>query len=302
MAQSESIGRWLNRLNPRVEMRLVGLESEGDRVIDHPLAAVGGKGLFTRAIEQALLEGKADIAVHSLKDMPTQPTAGLVIAAIPRRLPVHDVLIARKAATIHDLPHSASIGTCSPRRQAQLLKLRGDLRVSPMRGNVDTRLRKVLDEQQFDGTLLAAAGLIRLGLDAGAQAAIPVEEVLPAAGQGALAIQCRVDDHISLRRCMPLNDAATSLLVNAERQLVADLQADCHSPLAVLAQEAGRNQLRIRARVLSPDGATCLEADLSGPTKSVRKLCRTMADQLLSQGARQILQDAAKVPVPSHQA
>lgn len=295
--QSESIGQRLKGLNPRVGLRLVPLESEGDRVIDHPLAAVGGKGLFTRAIEQALLEGKADIAVHSLKDLPTEPTPGLVIASIPRRLPVHDVLISRHGGGLDGLPQGAAIGTCSPRRQAQVLRLRPDLKVSPMRGNVDTRIKKVLDEHRFDATLLAAAGLARLGLDRHAGSPLTVDQVLPAAGQGALAVQCRADDHICLRRCMPLNDAATSLAVTAERQVVADLGADCHSPLAVLAEVVGLRELRIRVRVLAPDGSACLEADQTGPAKTARKLCGLIAERLIAGGARQILHDAARAAV-----
>lgn len=299
VAQSQAIGRWLAQLNPRVGLRLVTLESEGDRVLDHPLAAVGGKGLFTGAIEQALLDGSADIAVHSLKDLPSEATPGLVIAAIPARMPPHDVLICREGGSIEGLAVGATVGTCSPRRHAQLRRLRGDLKITPMRGNVDTRLRKVLEEQRFDATLLAAAGLLRLGLEEHTSRPIPMEQVLPAAGQGALAVQCRVDDHLSLRRCMPLNDATTSLCVHAERQIVADLGADCHSPLAVLAQPGEDDRLRLRARVLSHDGSTCLEADETAPAKSIPLVCRSVVKKLLDRGARHLLDEAEQIATPA---
>lgn len=296
LTQAEWVGRLLQKLNPGVEVRYVTLDSEGDRVTDHPLASVGGKGLFTRSIERTLLDGKADIAVHSLKDVPTEPTEGLLIAAIPTRLPVHDVLVSRHGRALCDLPQGATMGTCSPRRGAQLLRLRPDLKVVAMRGNVDTRLAKVLDQGLFDATLLAAAGLLRLGLDRFAQAALSCRDVLPAAGQAALAVQCRVDDHISLRRCIPLNDSAASIAVTAERQVVAALGADCHSPVAVLCEPIEGLCWRIRARVLSPTGSVCIEADETGSAKTVRKLAKVIADKLIAQGARQVLRQAVLVP------
>jgi len=292
--QSQSIGDRLHRLNSRVELTLLPLESDGDRVLDHPLSSVGGKGLFTRAIERALLEKRADIAVHSLKDVPVDDaTPGLIIAATPPRMPVHDVLIARTAARIDDLPHGARVGTCSPRRASQLLRLRSDLQIVPLRGNVESRIAKVLETGEFDATLLAAAGLARLGLTEHTNA-IPLEQVLSAAGQGALAVQVRVDDHVSLRRCMPINDAATAVATNTERQVVAALDADCHSPIAVLAELTDNQTMRLRARVLSPDGADCAEADESAPAQSAAKLCKSVIDALLKQGAREILRQATR--------
>jgi hydroxymethylbilane synthase len=295
VTQSETVGQLLARLSPRVSMRLVTMESEGDKITDHPLAAFGGKGLFTRSIEQALLDGKADIAVHSFKDLPTEPTPGLVIAATLRRYPVNDVLIARDAERIEDLPKNAVVGTCSPRRAAQVLRIRGDLKIVAMRGNVESRLRKVLEEETVDATLLAAAGLMRLGLDQHAANIIPAEQVLPACAQAALAVQCRADDHVTLRRCMPLNDAATSVCVHAERQVVGELGADCHSPVAVYAEILAHDEMRIRARVLLPDGSRCVEAEATGPVRLNRKLCHQVAISLLDQGARQMLQEAAKM-------
>ena len=294
MVQSETIGKQIHQFNPRVSLNLVPIESEGDQVLDHPLAAIGGKGLFTRTIETALSSKTADIAVHSLKDVPTDETPGLVIVATPPRAPVHDVLITRGAESIDQLPEGAIVGTCSPRRKAQLLRLRPDLKIVNLRGNVQTRMRKVLEEKVMDATLLAAAGLGRLGLGEQAKNAIPVEQVLPACGQGALAVQCRVDDHITVRRCMPLNDAATSIAVNAERAVAAALGADCHSPVAILAELTDANTLRLRARVLSTDGKHCAEVDLSGPSKKSRPLIEQATASLIEQGAKSLLEQAAR--------
>lgn len=295
MAQSEAIGKQIHQFNPRVSLQLVPIESEGDQVLDHPLAQIGGKGLFTRNIETALCDGKiADIAVHSLKDLPTQETPGLLIVATPPRAPVHDVLISRGPTTIDELPPGAVVGTCSPRRKAQLLRRRPDLQIVHLRGNVQTRLRKVLEEKVMDATLLAAAGLGRLGLGEHAANAIPVDQMLPACGQGALAVQCRVDDHTTVRRCMPLNDAATSIAVNAERSVAAALGADCHSPVAILAQLIDANTLRLRARVLSTDGTQCAEVDLTGPSKKLRPLVEEVTASLIAQGAKALLEKAAR--------
>lgn len=291
-AQAEGVGRLIHRQHPRVGMELIPLDSEADRIPDHPLAKYGGKGLFTRSIDRAVLQKQADIAVHSLKDLPTESTPGLVIVATPKRLPAHDVLIAPEARSIDELPEGARVGTSSPRRRGQLLRLRPDLEVVPLRGNVETRIAKVLDRREVDATLLAAAGLERLGLSEHATCPIPVEQVLPAAGQGALAVQIRLDDHISMRRCMPLNDAMTGIAVNAERQVVAALEADCHSPVAVLAEPAEDQQLRLRARVLSPDGSACAEADETGTTKNLRALTDRVVNRLVQQGARQMLREA----------
>jgi len=293
-AQARAVGDRLGALHARVTVRLIPMESEGDRITGHPLAAVGGKGLFTRAIERKVLARGADLAIHSYKDLPAdETTPGLIVAAVPPRAPAHDVLIARGVNRLEDLPQGATLGTCSKRRAAQALRLRPDLRIVPLRGNVETRLRKVLDEGELDATLLAAAGLLRLNLDAHAAHAVPVEQILPAAGQGALAVQCRVDDHVTLRRCIPINDAAAAQAVDAERRIVAALGADCHSPVAAYAQPTADGQLLLRARVLSPDGCTCLETHQHGPLGRVAALCDAAVEELLRQGARDVLARAA---------
>lgn len=287
--QSQAVGSYLQQLNPRVTVEYVYIESEGDKVRNHPLAAIGGKGLFTRSIENALLSEKADIAIHSYKDLPTEETPGLVIAATTARRSPNDVLISRHGKTIDALPHSATIGTCSSRRAAQLLKLRPDLHIEVLRGNVDTRIRKVIEEQQFDGTLLALAGLQRLGINEYNDATLSVEDMLPACAQGSLAIQCRADDHVTIRRLLPLNDATTSTAVTAERLIASGLNTDCHSAIAALSELVAPNEFRIRARVLSTDGKTCLSGDETATSKNVRKACEKIVSDMKAQGAVELL-------------
>lgn len=320
--QAEMVGRALARLHPQVEVHYRWIESEGDRHDGVMLAEHGGKGLFTSALEDALLGGDADLAVHSLKDLPAVDRPGLAIAAIPTRADARDCLISRGgAATIDELPAAAVVGTASPRRAAQLLRVRPDLQVQLLRGNVDTRLRKVLDQDgaaapgapgpgsvHYDATLLAAAGLTRLGLEEHLRYPIDIETVLPAACQGALAIQCRADDHVTLTRCLPLNDPTTAMAVHAERAIVAGLNADCHSPVAVLGEpvkldphsvkrNADAHWFRLRVRVLSTDGSTCLEADERCKTRELRRLVKQIVRDLTDRGARQILANARGLPI-----
>lgn len=304
------VGAGLKRLHPHLELRFVWVESEGDKVKTGPLSAVGGKGLFTKAVERVVLSGEADLAVHSMKDMPAdEETAGLQIAAVPRRADVRDVLVSRTgAASIADLPEGASLGTSSPRRAAQVLRARPDLRVEVIRGNVGTRIEKATQGPGPDATLLAAAGLSRLGLHEHLGGAVSVEDMLPAASQGALGIQCRRDDHVSLTRCLPLNCAQTSTAIHAERGVVAGLGADCHSPVAVLAQQvdpsktqAKRNAdahwFRLRARVLSSDGSELLEIDEACKTRELRRLVAGSVKDLLGRGAGELLGGCTGLPV-----
>ena len=291
-AQSEAVGQYLQSLNPRVQVEYIHIESDGDKVRNHPLAAIGGKGLFTRNIEHALLTERADIAIHSYKDLPTEDTPGLVVAATPGRRDPNDVLVSPHGQTLDALPQGASVGTCSSRRGAQLLKLRPDLQVSPLRGNVDTRIRKIYDEKLFDATLLALAGLQRLGINEYDNAKLSADDVLPACAQGALAIQCRADDHVTIRRLLPLNDAVTNTAITAERMIANGLNTDCHSPIAALAEQVDLNLFRIRVRILSTDGTTCLEADKTTPTRHVRKTCDAIINDLIKDGAAELLAKA----------
>ncbi len=307
------IGRALNKLHPKIEVQYKWIESEGDQAVDQSLADRGGKGLFTKDVERLVLAGEADLAIHSLKDLPAADTSGLVLAAVPKRADVRDCLITPNGAqAIGDLPQGAVIGTSSPRRASQLLKLRPDLRIGLMRGNVQTRLDKVLGaagNSPYDATLLAMAGLIRLGLKEHLQSPIPVEQVMPSACQGALAIQCRANDHVTLTRCLPLNNAEASTAVHAERQIVSGLGGDCHSPIAVLAEQskqpptpAKRNAdahwFRLRVRVLSADGTQCLEVDDQVKTKDLRRLVKQTVKDLLARGAKDLLKTGCEIGPP----
>jgi hydroxymethylbilane synthase len=285
----------LKQLHAQVPVQLLPLVSQGDQQTDQPLWQAGGKGQFTGTVEQALLDGRADLAVHSLKDLPVAESPGLVLAAIPPRGDVRDALISTKADRLDDLPPEARVGTSSARRAAQLRRRRPDLRIEPIRGLVQTRLMRVTEAGDYDATLLAVAGLQRAGLGRWADKPIPVDQMLPAAGQAALAVQCRADDHVTIRRCLPLNDAMAHAAVAAERAVVSALGADCHWPLAALAEVTDDQHLRLRVQVFSHDGTQCLSVDEQAPIAEARHLCHRVAARLIEQGARQIMQaDAAR--------
>lgn len=294
------VGQALSRLHPQMEVTYHWIESEGDRLADAALAEAGGKGLFATALERELLAGRADLAVHSLKDLPAQPLSsrlgnGLVIAAIPPRADVRDCLVSQSGApTLAALPPGAVMGTASPRRAAQVLRARPDLQIKLIRGNVDTRIRKVLADKLFDATLLAMAGLHRAGLVE--QAAHPIDPaiILPAACQGALALQCRADDHVTLLRCLPLNDTITATAVHTERSIVAALGGDCHSSIAALAVTCPTG-LQVQVRVLSPDGKICLEARDEAPLRALGKMIKRVVRSLKQQGAATVLQTGKMV-------
>lgn len=283
------------RIEPGLDIRYHWVESEADRNLDATLADAGGKGLFVKAIEQAVVRHEADVAVHSLKDLPALPASpGLVIAAVPLRQDVRDCLISAVVTSLDQLPHGAVVGTASPRRAAQVRRLRPDLRIQPLRGNIQTRISKVLAEDgAYDATLLAVAGLRRGGLSVHAKHPVELATMLTAAGQGALAVQCRADDHLTVARCLPLNDPISAVAVHAERQVVAALGGDCHSSIAVLAQPVGPasigGEFRLRARVLSPDGQVCLEADRTGPTRQLGRVAKQVVAQLRESGADALL-------------
>lgn len=309
--QAQMVGRGLSRLHPNLEVRYVWITSQGDQVSAGSLADRGGKGLFTKAIEQAVLDGQADIAVHSMKDLPADElTPGLQIAAVPKRADIRDALItAHGPITLDQLADDATIGTTSPRRAAQLLKLKPTLTIKLLRGNVGTRLKKITGDSaagiapEADATLLAVAGLSRLGMRDLITKPLPIEQMLPAACQGALGIQCRRDDHVSLTRLLPLNDPKASTAIHTERDIVAGLGADCHSPIAVYAEQmdpaqtrAERNAdshwFRVRAKVMSPDGGRIIEADEQCKTQDLRRVVKQIIMEMKSQGAKEILRAA----------
>ncbi len=266
-----------------VDTRLEIIKTTGDFLQSVSLTKAGGKGLFTKEIEDALLRGSIDLAVHSLKDLPTQNPDGLTLAAIPEREDPRDALIGYDLAT---LPERAHVGTSSLRRSAQLLALRPDLRISAIRGNVDTRLRK-LKEQQFDAIMLAAAGLHRLGLTAEIAQVLSPEEICPAPGQGALAIQTRTEG-AALEVCSRLNHQPSEQAVNAERAVLAALGSGCQLPVGAYASVSG-HELHLMAIVVSTDGKTLMRERTSGPAAGAQQTGETMATRLLERGAASIL-------------
>jgi hydroxymethylbilane synthase len=275
---------------PGLEVELVILKTRGDQIQDRALSEVGGKGLFVKEIEEALLDGRAEIAVHSMKDLPAGLPEGLMLGAVPEREDPRDALIVAPKIAARDvasLPKGARVGTSSLRRMCQLKACRPDLDVIPMRGNVDTRLKKV-QAGELDAIILACAGLNRLGHGAAITATLSTRESLPAIGQGALAIECRADDAATRKRLAALHDAATARAVAAERGFLARLEGDCKTPLAAHATLDG-NELTLEGLVGSPDGARILRDTLTGSADDAAALGLELADRLLEKGARAIL-------------
>lgn len=286
MWQTKHIAHLLQTASPSVRCDLYPVVTQGDRRLDRPLPEIGGKGLFTAELEQALLDGRIDLAVHSLKDLPVQDVPGLVIGAIPARADVRDVLIAREGWTLATLPPGAIVGTSSLRRQAQLAAYRPDLQVHPIRGNVDTRLRKVL-EGDYHAAVMAAAGISRLDLRHHVTEWLELDTMLPAPGQGALAVQCRADDVVILALLAALDDRAVRVAVTAERQVLKRLGGGCSAPVAAYATIGGRGAIHLRARVAGVDGRCVVDAEASGEDSAT--LAETVAQLLLAQGAEEIL-------------
>ena len=296
--QAQTVGQMITQADPSVAVEYRWIESQGDQLAHTSLADVGGKGLFAHAVEQTLLSKEADLAVHSLKDLPAnEPTDQLIIAAVLPRADVRDCLISPVATTLQQLPQGATLGTASPRRAAQALRLRPDLRIELIRGNIETRLRKVQTQGRYDATLLAVAGLQRAGLEEHAVNQIDPSIMLPAAGQGALAVQCRADDQDTRTRCAPLNDAPTATAVHAERRIVAAMNGDCHSPIAVLIEPTDNNtatQFEIRARVLSLDGKTCLTAEQNAKAEQLDHTTEQVISRLRQDGCDELLRTPAE--------
>jgi hydroxymethylbilane synthase len=282
LAQARSIAAGL----AGAEVEIVPMRTEGDRLADARLAAVGGKGLFVREIEEALLRGDIDAAAHSLKDLPAEQPPGLTLAAFPSREDPRDVLVGRRPVTVPTLVPGARIGTSSPRRRALLLSLRADLRVEPIRGNVDTRLRK-LGTGDWDAVVLAAAGLRRLGLEPQHCEALDPELVVPAVGQGIIAVQARSDDATTLALLERIDDAPTRTCAVAERAYLTRLGASCTTPMAAHARLVG-GTLHMAAVVTSEDGRRVLRANATAAAADAERLGRGLADTLLARGAAAI--------------
>ena len=280
IVQSELVARLITeRTGRRVE--IVGVTTLGD-VSRAQLTQIGGTGVFVGALREALLGGEVDLAVHSLKDLPAGAAPGITLAAVPPRDDPRDALAARDGGKLADLPAGARIGTGSPRRAAQLLALRGDLQTVPIRGNAGTRLRKVSDGE-LDGVVLACAGLARIGYTAAITQVFELDEMLPAPGQGALAVECRDDDPELAGLLAVVNDEASMAAAVAERSLLEALAAGCSAPVGGYA--AGTGQLAMRAAVLSLDGTRALRAHGSAPAADARRLGQDLAAELLRRGA-----------------
>jgi hydroxymethylbilane synthase len=266
------------------DTRIEIIKTTGDKITDVPLAKVGTKGLFTKEIEEALLDGRIDLAVHSLKDLPTAVPEGLVIAAVPEREDPRDALVGRKLA---DLPPGAKVGTSSLRRVAQIRALRPDLVIESVRGNVDTRLRK-LDEGMYDAIVLAAAGLKRLGWESRIAEVLPPEIMCPAVGQGALAVETRGDRGSGQQVCARLDHETTRVAVTAERALLGALGGGCQVPIGAYAT-CGAETLRLRGLVASPDGESVIRREISGTPSDAERLGSELGRELLAAGGKQIL-------------
>ena len=285
--QARHVQAQLQHHHPGLRIELLGMTTEGDRRLDVSLATAGGKGLFVKELEEALAAGRADIAVHSVKDVPMALPAGFRLAAISRREDPRDAFVSTRHADLAALPAGARVGTSSLRRESQLRARYPQLRIEPLRGNVPTRLKK-LDDGQYDAVILAAAGLKRLGLEDRITRLLPPTEVLPAPGQGALGIECLASRADLEELLAPLNDASTERCVACERAFSRALSGSCNVPLAAYAEAAG-DGLRLRGLVGSPDGARIVRGDRSGTAGEAEAIGAALAGELKSRGAAEIL-------------
>ncbi|HEU0219548.1 MAG TPA: hydroxymethylbilane synthase [Gallionella sp.] len=287
MWQAEHIRDRLRALYPQTEVSILGMTTQGDQILDVTLAKIGGKGLFVKELETALEDGRADLAVHSLKDVPMQMPEGFVLAAIGEREDPHDAFVSNQYEDLAALPAGSVVGTSSLRRESQLRARFPHLKIEPLRGNVQTRLRK-LDEGRYAAIILAAAGLKRLGLGERIRNVISSDDSLPAVGQGALGIECRADRTDVITLLQPLHHPDTAACVLAERAMSRVLAGSCQVPLGGFA-EVQNGKLRMRGFVASPDGKRMVRAELSGEITDPEALGKRVAEALLAQGAGEIL-------------
>ena len=303
--QAEHVSALLRAAHPGLEIELVPLLTQGDRIQDRTLAAIGGKGLFIKELEVALEDSRADIAVHSMKDVPADIPQGLIIGAVLQRADPRDALVTTSGiARLEDLPRGAVVGTSSPRRQAQIRALRPDLSIESLRGNVDTRLRKLdagqesgvkreggtaLSGKPMDAIVLACAGLIRLGLASRITARLDPRICLPAVTQGVIGIECREDDSRTVEFLRALEDSATRKVMDAERAFAARLGGSCQSPIAAYA-ELDADRITLHGLVAEPDGSRLLKDNLSGSAEHPAALGRQLAERILAAGAASLLE------------
>ena len=285
--QANHVQDLLKDAHPGIEIELVKIVTQGDRILDRPLSEIGGKGLFLKELERAMLDGEADLAVHSMKDVPAEMAEGLVLDAVLPRANPYDALVSRGGQVLADLPAGSRIGTSSLRRKSQLLALRPDLEVADLRGNVDTRLRK-LDEGQYDAIILACAGLQRLGLGERITETLQQPDWLPASTQGIIGLQCRQDDSDTRSLIEPLADSDTMVVASAERAVARVLEATCQVPLAAHAVLDG-GTVRLKSLVSTTDGKESIRASGEAPASDAVALGERVAADLLTNGAGRII-------------
>jgi hydroxymethylbilane synthase len=286
--QAQHVATLLRGAHAGLNVELLPMSTQGDRIQDRSLAAIGGKGLFIKELEVALAERRADIAVHSMKDVPADMPPGFVIAAFLARADPRDALLCRRGSALTDLPTGAKLGTSSLRRRAQILAARPDLAIEPLRGNVDTRLAR-LENGALDAIVLACAGLVRLGLESRITTRLAPATMLPAVGQGAIGIECRGDDTRTRALVAALDDAATHTALAAERAFARTLGGSCQSPIAALAHIEG-DRLTLQGLVAEPDGSRLLRESVSGDCARAATLGEELARRLLESGARELLE------------
>lgn len=287
MWQAEHVAAELKKAHPGIEVDLLGMTTQGDKILDTPLAKIGGKGLFIKELEQGLLSDEADIAVHSMKDVPVELPEGLHLPVIMQREDPRDAFVSNNYKDLDELPQGACVGTSSLRRQSQIAERRPDLKIKSLRGNVNTRLRK-LDEGEYDAIILAAAGLKRLGFEARITALIGPEQSLPAIGQGAVGIECRADDAQTNALISPLHHGDTAVCVQAERAMNQRLNGGCQVPIAGYAMLESGN-LWLRGLVGEPDGSDIIRGEVEGATEEAEAMGIGLAERLLEWGADEIL-------------
>ena len=287
--QADYVEQRLREEYPGLQVTQKRISTKGDRILDVPLAKIGGKGLFTKELEEEMLSGSIDLAVHSLKDMPAKVPDGLMIAAVTKRLDPGDALVSNRFSSFSELPQGARVGTSSLRRRAQLLCARPDLTMIDLRGNVNTRLRK-LDEGEYDAIVLAVAGLKRLGFADRIREVLPQTMVLPAVGQGALAIETRADDKETRDMLAFLRDDETICCAEAERSFLARVEGGCQVPVGVYATAEG-DDLKVEAVIASLDGRRSYRGTVNGTKADAAKLGKGLAEKLLNEGGAKILQE-----------
>lgn len=285
--QTDLVSKALARIDPTIEFRSIEITTEGDRDLRTPLPEIGGKGVFTQELEQALHDGTIDLAVHSLKDVPVEPSVGLTLAAVGMREDPREVWISAKGWTLATLPIGARVGTCSTRRAAQLLVHRPDLQLAPLRGNVDTRVAKA-QAGEFDAIVIAAAGVHRLGLTSAITEYLPLEIMLPAPGQGALAVQCRADDAAVLELLRGLDERNVRAATDAERGFLEGLGGGCAAPIAAFGR-ADEGRIHLEGLVLSLDGQRQIRLVWEGPATDGRRVGLRLAAEARAKGAEALL-------------